>query len=187
MLDIFIINTTWSVKDGCLYCMNIHNRPILRLDNDCYLINFNIGYLSELKKIIPQLHRLDKPYYFVKLFAKQERNMEKKGSDIIKEDIHNAITTYALNPKLYDLFQKNNIDFIKILTDYITEHNSFDIFKEVYPILEKELIKRPKYVYPHGNVYSTINPIAMDNIERDDIRNEIMSLERIVNLNKLLL
>lgn len=187
MLDRFIINSSWSIRNDCLYCMNIHNRPIIRETDNYYFINFDIGYYSELKKIIPQLHKLDKPYFFVKRFASQERHMEKDGNEIISEDIFNAVSVYALNPKLYDLLHKNNIDFIKILTDYIDSYDAFDIFKETYIKLIKELITRPTYVYPNGNIYSTNNPIATNTIEREDIRNEILSLERAINLNKILL
>ncbi len=186
MLDKLILNDSWFIRDNCLYCLNIHNRPVLRHDLDCYIINFDIGYYSEIKKIIPHLHKLDKPYYFVKNFAKQERRLlllNKKSDEILSEDIFNAIKTYAMNPRIYDLLHKYNIDFIKILTNYIVLHNAFDIFKDVYTKIEGDILK-DKVVYPSGNHYVN-NPKNVPIIEREDIRIEIKMLERIINLNKL--
>ena len=186
VLQDFIINDTWYISKDCLYCRNIINRPLLRLDVDSYLVNFDIAFLSELKKIIPKLHKLDKPFFFVKEFSKPDRrliDLDESGDKIILRDIENAIRIYAIYPKLHDLLAKNNIDFIGILTDYITIHNAFDIFKNAYSNIKKEILV-DEYVYPSGNQW--MNPTTEPVIKRDDIRNEIISLERTVNLNKLL-
>jgi hypothetical protein len=190
MLDKLILNNSWSIKDDCLYCFNIHTRPILRYESnsDSYLINFDIGYYTEIKKIITHLHKLDKPFYFVKNFSKPDRRLlllNKRGEEIVKEDILNAVKTYAMNPKIHDTFSKHDVDFFQILTDYIKIHNALDLFRELYPKIEKDLVKSTRYAYPGGNIFHQ-NTSRVPVIDREDIRNEIASLERIISLNMLL-
>lgn len=183
MLEQFIINDNWYVEHDCLYCRNLRSRPILRLDGDSYLVNLDISYIGELKKIIPKLKKLDKPFFFVKNFAKTERrllNINKLGKEIIINDIDNAIRVYILNEKMHDYLI--NLDYFDILAKYIIKHNVLLEFNVLYNKLKAELIN-DEWVNPNGSYWLTHKePI----IKRIDIQQELLSLGRSIQLSTLL-
>ena len=183
MLEQFIINDNWYVEHDCLYCRNLRSRPILRLDGDSYLVNLDVSYIGELKKIIQKKKKLDKQFFFVKNFAKTERrllNLNKLGKQIIIDDVENAIRVYILNEKMHDYLI--NLDYFDILAKYIIKHNVLLEFNVLYNKLKAELIN-DEWVNHNGSYWLTHKePI----IKRIDIQQELLSLGRSIQLSTLL-
>lgn len=161
----------WIVKNNILYIEYLAKIPILMKEDDMFFIFLDIRILRHVIDISKYL--LDNNIDF--LFRSSEFIKHRYSeSDMHKKNILHLIQSIS-NSKIFNSFNKSEIDFLNHISNYLRKYNCYNEFKEIYDHYKSDIgskfydIFKDKYIYKYS----------------PDIREYILSMEREVKIRSI--
>jgi hypothetical protein len=174
-------------QNNTLFYKRLILQPFARIKDNTIYIKINFENRSAILKFVKHI-KTDKKIYFVKfLFPEKEKIDE---FSIAYEDLLTMVENYS-DKKYFYGFRKNNFNFKKCISDYITKYSASEIFNQVYDddiYVDPDLDRRSSNVLGKeydDSVFWHLQELKF-RIDDINIRTEIYNINRELKINSVL-
>ena len=174
-LNIYLPNSdsNWKINHNMIYYHRYVDIPVLSIKDGVIWVSLDRRITKSIIKLIKHLSNLN-----VKFFLSIRTIIHNKN--LHKEDLQSIIEAYLLaltDEVFFDSIFDSGFDYMQNLTDFMTQYDCHDLFKEPYENVKKAYLREITDWYA-GTTYFKI--------KKEYIRDFIRTLEREIKLNMLI-
>ncbi len=166
-------NINWKINNNIIYYHKYVDIAVLSIKDGVIWVSLDQRITRQVINMVEHLMKLDVKFYFTKRTIIH-------NNEVFEEDLNEIVKTYliALTDEIFfDSIFDIGFDYIENLTNFMTEYNCHDLFKDPF-----EKVKN-KYLLEITNWYTNTKYYK---IEKEYIRDFIANLEREIKLNMLI-
>jgi hypothetical protein len=174
-LDFYLPNNSedWIIKNNTIYYHRLVDIPILKERKGIVWVALDRRVRKQVLRLINHLVSNNVKFYLTTRF-----NISQK--DIFKEDLVTIIENYILaltDEFFFDAVFDSKFDYVKNLTDFMTDYDCHKLFKSPYEKIKKAYLSEKTDWYTMRKYYL---------IKKEYIRDSIRTLEREIKISLFL-
>lgn len=162
----------WLMKHNMIFYHKYVNIPVCKIQDDLIWVSLDLRVRNPVIKMIKHLLKLD-----VNFFLTNRVDFHK---NLPQEDLESIIINYLhaiTDEDFFDKIFESGFDYVKNLTDFMTEFDCHGLMKDPYEYY------KDKYLKEYYDWYTSESYYIM---KREDMRDFLRTLEREIKLNLFL-